>query len=214
MKAGGGEAGEPGKGMVYRYTPTHGAARAVCLGLLLLLLAGITALVLYLVYRPTKPRFAVVAAAIYELNSTYSAAPTSVTASLQFTVLIRNSNARSSIAYDQLAAYVTNRGEAITPPVPLPPLFQDRDSTVAVSPVLGGVAVPVSSGVAGGLVADQAYGAVALRLLVMGRLRYKAGPFYSAWTHVVARCGLLVGIRRGVPGQVPLLGSPYCDVDA
>ncbi|MQM18928.1 hypothetical protein Taro_051927, partial [Colocasia esculenta] len=209
-EAGGGHNGKHRRGMGYRYSPTHSAARSLCLGLvILLLLAGITALVLYLVYRPSKPRFAVVSAAVYALSST--PAPTTVTASMQFTVVIRNPNDRSSVAYDRLAAYVTNRGEAITPPAPLPPLVQGRDSTVAVSPALGGAPVPVSSAVAGGLAADQAYGAAALRLVVMGRLRYKAGPFRSAWTHVFVRCDLLVGVRRGVQGQVPILGAPDCD---
>lgn len=206
---GGGGDGKKGKGGAYR----PGAARACCCGLLaFLFLAGLTALILYLVYRPSKPRFTVIGAAIYELNATSQQVPTAISTSMQFTVVIRNPNERSSVFYDRLAAYAVYRNQPITPPAPLPPLYQDEDSTVAMSPVLGGAFVPVSAEVAGGLVTDQAYGAVGLRLVVMGRVKYKAGPFRSAWTRMFVRCDLLVGLKKGMYGQVPLLGSADCSV--
>lgn len=211
---GGGGSKNAGKGMVYRHRPAAGAARAVCFGLLaLVLLAGVTALVLYLVYRPSKPRFAVVGAAIYELNAT-SAPVSAVSASMQVAVTIRNPNSRSAISYDRLVAYVTHRSQAITPPTPLPPLEQEKDSTVAMSPVLGGGPVPVSPEAAAGLAAAEAYGVVALRLVVAGQIRYRPGPFHSTRVGMFVRCDLLVGHRRGVYGQVPLLGGADCSVDA
>uniref|UniRef100_A0A1D1YJ45 Putative endopolygalacturonase D n=1 Tax=Anthurium amnicola TaxID=1678845 RepID=A0A1D1YJ45_9ARAE len=202
-----------GKCTVHSYASGRSAAWAACCGLLLLiLLLGITAHVLYLHYSPPKPRFDVVSAAVYQLNAT-TGAGTYVAGTMRFTVAIRNRDERSSVSYDRLSAFVMSRGEAITPHVPLPALWQPKGSTVWVSPVLGGGPVPVSWEAVGGLVADRAYGAVALRLVVTGWVRYKSAPLHGAWRHLFVRCDLLVGLRRGVYGQVPLLGAPSCSVD-
>ncbi|XP_021902123.1 NDR1/HIN1-like protein 12, partial [Carica papaya] len=116
-----------------------------------LLLAGVTALTVWLVYRPHKPQFMVVGAAIYELNTT---SPPFISTSVQFTLLTRNPNKRVSIFYDRLSAYVAYRNQAITPPVALPPLYHETRSTVSLSPVMGGSEVPVSAEVANGLLTD------------------------------------------------------------
>ncbi|XP_040380447.1 NDR1/HIN1-like protein 1 [Oryza brachyantha] len=208
--------------------------------LVVVLLAGITALVLYLVYRPSRPAFAVTSVAVYSLSlngstagggggadSSPGAAPTALAASFQFTLVIRNPNGRSAARYDRLAAYVAYRGEPITAPVPMPPLVQDADSAVAVAPVLGAGAaappVPVSPDTAAALATDVSYGVVALRVVVLGRVRFVSGPFRSGWHSMYARCDLLVGVRKGVqPGggggggagpEAPLLGNPSCAVD-
>ncbi|OAY74656.1 Protein YLS9 [Ananas comosus] len=198
----GGASGKPER----RYHGS-GAGRAVCSGVLaFVVIAGIVALVLYLVYRPSRPRFSVTGAAIYALttnsNATaaanpfaYPANPPAVVATMQFTLLVRNPNDRSAVRYDRLSAY-------------------DSDSSVAVSPVLGGgPAVAVSADVAAGLATDEAYGVVALRLVVLGRAKFKSGPFHSGWYGLYVRCDVLVGVRKGVAGQVPLLGNPDCHVD-
>ncbi|KAJ0962311.1 hypothetical protein J5N97_030139 [Dioscorea zingiberensis] len=132
---------------------------------------------------------------------------------MQFTVASRNPSHRASIYYDHLSAYVSYRGQPITPPVPLQPIFQDTESTVAVSPVLGGENVPVSPEVALGLASDQEFGVVGLRLVLLGRVRYKTGPFRSGWTGLYVRCDMMLGIKKGTSGQVPMLGAPNCDVD-
>ncbi|KAF0926192.1 hypothetical protein E2562_022029 [Oryza meyeriana var. granulata] len=214
-------------------------ARTLCfVVLVVILLAGITALVLYLVYRPSRPALAVTSVAVYSLNLNGTAAgtaspgagpgagePTALAASFQFTLVIRNPNGRSAARYDRLAAYVAYRGEPITAPVPMPPLVQDADSAVAVAPVLGAGSaappVPVSPDTAAALATDVSYGVVALRVVVLGRVRFVSGPFRSGWHSMYARCDLLVGVRKGVqPGggggagpEAPLLGNPTCSVD-
>lgn len=184
-----------------------------------LLLAGVTALTLWLVYRPHKPQFSVVGAAIYQLNTSSSFSsqlqqPPLVSTTMQFTVLTHNPNRRVSIYYDRLTAFVTYRNQAITPQLSLPPLFHGRRSTVALSPVLGGgQAVPVSPEVMNGLTVDEAYGVVGLRLVLLGRLRWKAGAIRTGHYGVHVKCDVLVGLKKGVVGQVPLLGTPGCKVD-
>uniref|UniRef100_A0A0E0L1N9 Late embryogenesis abundant protein LEA-2 subgroup domain-containing protein n=1 Tax=Oryza punctata TaxID=4537 RepID=A0A0E0L1N9_ORYPU len=218
-------------------------ARTLCfVVLVVILLAGITALVLYLVYRPSRPDFAVTSVAVYSLslNGTTTAgaaspgavpgagAPATLAASFQFTLVIRNPNGRSAARYDRLAAYVAYRGEPITAPVPMPPLVQDADSAVAVAPVLGAGAaappVPVSPDTAAALATDVSYGVVALRVVLLGRVRFVSGPFRSGWHSMYARCDLLVGVRKSVQAaaggggaaagpEAPLLGNPTCAVD-
>ncbi|ONK72731.1 uncharacterized protein A4U43_C04F22550 [Asparagus officinalis] len=120
--------------MLYRYGPSNALGRLICCAFFtILILSGVVALILYLVYRPSKPHFSILSAS----------------------------------------------GQAITPPVQLPPLFQEEDSSVAVSPVIGGEVVPVSADVAAGLMTDENYGVVAMRLVLLGRLKYKPGPFKS-----------------------------------
>nr|CAD1843562.1 unnamed protein product [Ananas comosus var. bracteatus] len=236
----GGASGKPER----RYRGS-GAGRAVCSGVLaFVVIAGIVALVLYLVYRPSRPRFSVTGAAIYALttnsNATaaanpfaYPANPPAVVATMQFTLLVRNPNDRSAVRYDRLSAYVSYRDEPLTPPTPLPPLIQaksppflsnyyyyyyykqpgQRQLGGGVAGSGGGPAVAVSADVAAGLATDEAYGVVALRLVVLGRAKFKSGPFHSEWYGLYVRCDVLVGVRKGVAGQVPLLGNPDCHVD-
>lgn len=194
-----------------------GAGRGIWCGVLTVcLLAGIIALVLYFVYRPSKPQFTVLGAGLYELNvSSSPAAATAVSTRMQFTVSVHNPSVRSSAFLDRLAAYVAFNDEAITLPSPLPPLYLGRDGTAPVSPVLGGggVSVPVSPAVVSGLQAGETYGAVGLRLMVAGRVKYKAGPFHSPWRRVYVRCELVMGLNKGVYGRATLLGTPDCSVD-
>ena len=127
--------------------------RAICTCLtIFLLLAGITVLVLWLVYRPYKPRFTVVGAAIYGLNAT---GPPLMSTTMQFTILIRNPNRRVSIYYDKLSAFVSYKNQAITPQVVLPPLYLEKHSTVSLSLVIGGSLVPVSLEVTNGLAMER-----------------------------------------------------------
>ncbi|KAM0945553.1 hypothetical protein DsansV1_C10g0103921 [Dioscorea sansibarensis] len=193
-----------------------------CTILIFLIFCGIIALILYLVYRPSKPHFAISGVAVYQLMTTTTttnftittAATNSIISNLQFTILSRNPNRRSSILYDHLSSYVTYRNQAITQPVSLPMLFQEKQGEVALSPVMGSLTpVPVSGDVATGLMNDEGYGVVGLRLVIIGKLRYKSGPFRSVWYGFFVRCDVLIGLRKGCSGQVPILGAPECDVD-
>lgn len=199
-----------GKTSYRRYAPRDARRGVATFIVVFLLLAGITALIVWLVYRPHRPRFTVVGAAIYELNTT---SPPIISTTMQFTIVSRNPNRRVSIYYDRLSAFVSYRSQAITQQVMLPPLYQEKHSTVAMSPILGGGMVPVSVEVANGLVMDQAYGVVGLRLVLLGRLRWKAGVIKTGHYGVYVKCDMLVGLKRGFVGQVPLLGAPACDVD-
>ncbi|KAG8057539.1 hypothetical protein GUJ93_ZPchr0002g23264 [Zizania palustris] len=186
-------------------------------------LAGAVALVLYLVYRPMKPQASVVRAAVYRLasadNSSSTLSAQAVAASVQFTLLLHNPSDRAAVIYDGLVAYATYRSELVTPPAQLPQVVvQDRGADVALSPLLGGAAVPVSADTARALAADCAARRVQLRLVVMGRVRYRNGPFRSGWRDLFVRCDVIVGLSMEAAvaggGDVPLLEYPQCAVDA
>ncbi|GMH22394.1 hypothetical protein Nepgr_024237 [Nepenthes gracilis] len=175
-----------------------------------LLLAGTAALIAYLIYHPEKPKFTVVSAAVYTLNTT---ARPFIETTMQFTLLTRNPNRRVSLSYDRLSATVYYRNQAITPPMELPPLHQDRKSTVALSPVVGGEMVPVSAEVMEGVAADEQRGVMGLRLVLMGRMRFKAEAITTGHFGVFVTCDMSVGLKKGYFGQVTLFGSPRCSVD-
>lgn len=195
----------------YPSSPTRSPAKTLCTFLLILvILAGLVVLILWLVYRPHKPNFSLVGAAIYDLNVT---SPPYMSTTMQFTVLARDPNRRVRLDYDQFSAIVYYKGQAITPPVVLPPLFQKTKSTVILSPLIRGASVPVSVEVANGLLIDEVYGVVGLRLVLTGKMRYKAGIVKTKHYEVYVKCDMLVGYKKGFMGQVPLLGSPDCQLD-
>ncbi|KAK7258436.1 hypothetical protein RIF29_24013 [Crotalaria pallida] len=192
------------------YSPSS-QKRSICTFItIFLLLAGITLFVLWLVYRPYKPRFTVVSAAVYSLNTT---TPPFMSTTMQFTILIRNPNKRVSIYYDRFSTFVSYRNQAITQQVMLPPLYLEKHSTVSLSPVIGGTPVPVSVEVSNGLMLDEGYGVVGLKLVFLGRLRWKAGAIKTAHYGLYVKCDMLIGLKKGFVGQVPLLGAPACNVD-
>ncbi|KAL5201006.1 hypothetical protein ABZP36_035360 [Zizania latifolia] len=190
--------------------------------LIVAVLAGAVALVLYLVYRPMKPQASVARAAVYRLasanNSSSTLSAQAVAASVQFTLLLHNPSDRAAVLYDGLVAYTTYRGELVTPPAQLPQVVQDRGADVALSPLLGGGAVPVSADTARALAADCGARRVQLRLVVIGRVRYRNGPFRSGWRDLYVRCDVVVGLSMEATvaggGDVPLLEYPQCAVDA
>ncbi|XP_020203606.1 NDR1/HIN1-like protein 12 [Cajanus cajan] len=182
----------------------------ICITVFLILL-GVIILVLWLAYHPSKPRFAVASAAVYGLNAT---SPPLISIAMQFNVLIRNPNRRVSIYFDRLSAYVSYRNQPITPRVVLPPLFLEKHATVSLAPEIGGVPVPVSPELSNGLAMDEAYGVVAVKLVLVGRLRWKAGDINSAHYGLYVKCDVMMGLKKGFVGQVPLLGAPVCDVDS
>ncbi|OEL20819.1 hypothetical protein BAE44_0018162 [Dichanthelium oligosanthes] len=201
--------------------------------LLLVLLAGGVALIVYLTYRPLTPQASVSRAAVYQLesvtgnsSSAASAPPYALAARVQFTLLLHNPSDHAAVLYDGLIAYVTYRGEVVAPPVELPAVAQDRGADVALSPTFGGLGggaaapVPVSENTVRALAGDCAARRVLLRLVVLGQVRYKSGVFRTGWRDLFVRCDITAGLGADAAaggasaGDVPLLEYPRCFVDA
>lgn len=176
----------------------------------LIIILGAVTLVLWLVYRPHKPRFFVEGAAVYQLNVTDG----SVTSNMQFTIIAANPNRRLTLHYDRLVAFVRYRGEVITMVTQMPNLYEAHRSFVVLSPMVGGNFVPLFPDAAVGLLADQAYGLVEVRLEIRGRIRWTTGFWRSSHYHLAAKCDLLMSVKQvATGGQVPLLGGQKCHVD-
>lgn len=176
----------------------------------LVIILGAVTLVLWLVYRPHKPRFYVEGAAVYQLNVTDG----SVSSSMQFSVIVANPNRRLTVHYDRLVAFVRYRGEVITLVTPMANLYEGHRSFAVLSPMVGGNFVPLFPDAAGGLLADQAYGLVDLRLEIRGRIRWTTGFWKSSHYHLAAKCDLLLSVKQvATGGEVPLLGGQDCHVD-
>ncbi|KAK1422864.1 hypothetical protein QVD17_18153 [Tagetes erecta] len=166
---------------------------------IILILIAITSLILWLLYNPHKPKFTVVAATAYGNTSP------PVTTAMQVTIITRNPNTRVSIHYDRLVTFLSYQNRPVTPPLMLPPLHHARDSTVAVTPTW-----PVT---VDELVGDDV-GMVSLKVVLNGSLRYKYGSMWkSRRKNVYVECDVLVGLKKGVLGQVPLVKSSLCRVD-
>ena len=175
--------------------------------LVLLVLFAIIALILWLVYRPHKPKFAIVSASVFNLSTS---TPPFVATTMQFTIVTRNPNDHASIYYDRLSAFVSYRNQRITPHLSLPPLHQREDSTVSFAPILGGSAVPVSLDLANGILMDvEGYGLVQLRVVLQGRVKYKAAGIKTSHYDLYVTCDMLLGLKRGMVGQVPLLNTNH-----
>ncbi|KAF3323872.1 protein YLS9-like protein [Carex littledalei] len=205
---------DPKPSRPYRPAKTSSGIGRLCIALVaFFVLLGIVALILYLVYRPTHARFSVTSFAILSLSN--SSSPfTCVSTSAQVTILIRNPNKHSSINYDCLSVFLSYRNQAITYSTQLPALTQKPRSSLALSPVVGGgAAIPVSYDVMEGLMTDETYGLIGLRLVVQGRIKFQSGPFYGRWVPLYVRCDMLIGARKEFMGQVPVLGNPNCYVD-
>lgn len=84
---------------------------------------------------------------------------------------------------------------------------------MALIPLLGSETVPASAEVVNGLMMDEASGVVALRVVLLGKLRWKAGAIKTVKYGVYVKCDVWVGLKKGAVGPVPLLGAPPCKVD-
>lgn len=196
---------------LFRRVPAAGFASLLSGFLItLVIILGAVTLVLWLVYRPHKPRFFVEGATIYQLNVTDGA----VSSNMQFSLLANNPNKRLSLHYDRLVAFVLYQGELITMVTPMPNLYEGHRSFVLLTPQLGGNFLPLFPDASGGLLADQAYGLVEVRLEIRGRIRWTTGFWRSSHYHLAAKCDLLLSVKQvATGGQVPLLGGQSCHVN-
>lgn len=150
---------------------------------------ALVTLMVYLIYRPEHPQFSVSNASIYGLNTT---TPPLLASTFQFTILLRNPKKRVSIHHERLSAYFMYRNQPITP---LPPLHQMTRSLVSATPVLsaaGSDAVAMTAEALNGLAADEASGVLGLRVVVVGRMRWKAGAIKRSMKWMTATCDVMV----------------------
>ncbi|GFQ06936.1 protein yls9 [Phtheirospermum japonicum] len=160
--------------------------RRLLAGLISLVAAVLlTVLLVWLILRPTKPRFVLQDAAVYAFNLT---PPNFLTANLQITLSSRNPNGRVGIYYDRVDVYAAYHSQQITLATRLPASYQGHKDITVWSPFLYAAAVPVAPYLAAALEQDEAAGAVLVNIRVDGRVRWKVGTFISGEYHMYVNC--------------------------
>lgn len=160
--------------------------RKILIGLgFFILLVALVILIIYLVLRPTKPRYYLEDLIVYNLNLTGSAF---LSATLQATLKSHNPNDRIGIYYDKLDVYASYKGQQITIPTELPIQYQGHDDVSVWSPYLYGTDVPLAPYLTVALTQDEAAGYVLIDIRVHGRLRWKVGTWISGNYHIDVNC--------------------------
>uniref|UniRef100_A0A5B7AYR1 Late embryogenesis abundant protein LEA-2 subgroup domain-containing protein n=1 Tax=Davidia involucrata TaxID=16924 RepID=A0A5B7AYR1_DAVIN len=173
-------------------------------------------LLVWLILRPTKPRFILQDATVYAFNVS---SPNFLTSNLQITMASRNPNARIGIYYDSLDIYATYQSQQITLPTVLPSTYQGHKDYNIWSPFLYGNAIPMAPYLAVALNQDQMAGMVLINIKVDGRVRWKVGTFISGRYHLHVNCPAYItfgnnnnGIAVGPATKYQLVQHCYVDV--
>ncbi|KAJ8440492.1 hypothetical protein Cgig2_022933 [Carnegiea gigantea] len=122
-----------------------GIVAAIILILLVILL-------IWLILRPTKPRFILQDATVYAFNVSQ---PNLLTTTFQVTIYARNPNDRIGVYYDRMDVFAVYRNQQITLPTRLPLNYQGHKDVSVWSPFLYGNSVPIAPFLATSLQQDQ-----------------------------------------------------------
>ncbi|TKY67029.1 YLS9 protein [Spatholobus suberectus] len=199
----------------------HEAERRHLLRLILGGLAAFVLLVLLLVFlvwvilRPTKPRFTLQDATLYAFNLS-PPAPNTLSLTVQATLSAHNPNARVGVYYHGLRAYASYRSQQISLATALPDAYQGHRDFTVWSPFLFGNAVPVAPFVLASLQQDQSAGPVLVNVKVSGRVKWKVGSWVSGRYHIYVNCPAYIrfaGDRSNAAPAVKFQLLQSCSVD-
>ncbi|GJN39934.1 hypothetical protein PR202_gb29088 [Eleusine coracana subsp. coracana] len=166
-------------------------AALVAFILLLLLIV----LIVWLVLRPTKPRFYLNDVSIVCINVTSSSSLLTVT--MQATMASRNPNSRVGIYYDRADVFAEYRGLQITVPTSLPAAYQGHLDASVWSPFLSAVDVPLPPYLAEALAQDETAGYLLVTVRLVASIRWKAGAFITSHYNLRVRCPALLTVNDG-----------------
>lgn len=154
-------------------------------------------LLIYLLLHPTKPRFSLQQAQIYQLN--LSTNPQLINSSIQLTLVATNPNTKVGIYYDGLRVYVAYKGQQITPNSPLPPFYQGHQDTNLLTASLVGTSIPVAPSFGYEVGRDQSAGELSISVKVDGRIRWKVGTWVS-WNYGInVNCVAVMDFGPAIP---------------
>ncbi|KAG0484960.1 hypothetical protein HPP92_008809 [Vanilla planifolia] len=169
---------------------------AIVFFIILILLA---ILIVWLVLRPTKPRFYLQDARVVDFNLS---APNLLSSTLQITISSRNPNERIGIYYDRLDVYAAYKNQQITPAYSIPGLYQGHKDIDVWSPYLSGSFVPIAPYLCTSLTQDEANGFLFLYVKIDGRLRWKVGSWISGHYHIFVECPAFLTFDNKAGGPI------------
>ncbi|KAG6481456.1 NDR1/HIN1-like protein 1 [Zingiber officinale] len=174
--------------------------------LFLIVIVLLIVLIVWLVLRPTRPRFYLQDTSVVQLNLTEGTGL--LTSVLQVTISSRNPNDRIGIYYDRLVSYARYQGQQITTSAILPTGYQGHNDVIVWSPYLFGLSVPLAPDLAAALSQDQHAGYVLLSVRIDGRLRWKVGTWISGRYHLHVNCPAFLVLDSSKP-YAPDAGSYF-----
>ncbi|KAG8089002.1 hypothetical protein GUJ93_ZPchr0011g27067 [Zizania palustris] len=181
----------------------------------LALIVAIIALIVYLVLRPTHPRFFLQDATLRQLDLSNSSGLLST--SIQITVASRNPNDRVGVYYDRLDVYASYKYQQITLAASLPPVYQGHGDVDVWSPVLSGPNVPFAPYLSDALSQDCQSRYLILQVKIDGRVRWKVGSWISGHYHIFVTCPafFITSGGNGAPGAngFRFQTATYCRVE-
>ncbi|BAF27644.1 NDR1/HIN1-like protein 1 [Oryza sativa Japonica Group] len=183
----------------------------------LALIVAIIALIVYLVLRPTHPRFFLQDATLRQLDLSNSSTSGVLSTALQVTVASRNPNDRVGVYYDRLDVYASYKYQQITLAASLPPVYQGHGDVDVWSPVLSGPDVPFAPYLGDALAKDVAAEYLILQVKIDGRVRWKVGSWISGHYHLFVTCPafFIASGGNGYPGAngLKFQTATYCRVE-
>ncbi|KAL6856980.1 hypothetical protein ACP4OV_018362 [Aristida adscensionis] len=158
------------------------------------LIALLVVLIVWLVLRPSKPRFYLNDVTVVCLNVSGSGY---LAVTLQATVAARNPNERVGIYYDRADMFAEYRGARVTVPTALPAAYQGHLDASVWSPFLSAAGVPLPPYLAAALAQDETAGYLLVTVRVDGWIRWKAGAIITGPYHLRVRCPALLTVNGG-----------------
>ncbi|CAJ1979108.1 unnamed protein product [Sphenostylis stenocarpa] len=169
---------------------------------------------IWVILRPTKPRFTLQDATLYTFNLS-SPIPNTLSLTMQVTLSAHNPNARIGVYYHALRLHASYHSQQISLSTALPDTYQGHRDFTVWSPFLYGIAVPVAPFVLTSLQQDHDAGTVMVNVKVNGRVKWKVGTWVSGRYHIYVNCPAYIsfaGDRSNAVGvKFRLLQS--CSVD-
>lgn len=150
-------------------------------------------LLIWLILRPTKPRFILQDATVYAFNVSQ---PNLLTTTFQVTIYSRNPNDRIGVYYDRMDVFAVYRNQQITLPTRLPLNYQGHKDVSVWSPFLYGNSVPIAPFLAASLQQDQNTGLVLIHIKIDGRVRWKVGTWISGRYHLWVNCPAYITVGK------------------
>ncbi|KAG0478577.1 hypothetical protein HPP92_013296 [Vanilla planifolia] len=171
---------------------------ACLLSLIILVLFVI--LVIWLVLRPTKPKFLLQDSSIYQFNLSSDSNllfSNLLSISLQVTISSRNPNDRIGIYYDRLDVLAEYKNRQITTATELPVGYQGHNDVNVWSPFVSANAVPIDPYLVDAFGQDENAGYILIYIKIDGKLRWKVGTWISGHYHIDVSCPAFFSVSNG-----------------
>ncbi|XP_050883415.1 NDR1/HIN1-like protein 1 [Lathyrus oleraceus] len=179
--------------------------RYILYGILaLIILILLTIFLTWIILRPTNPRFILQDIRVIAFNLTSTVEPpslTTITLTIQVTLSSLNPNSKIGIYYNKLDAYASYRGQQISLPTGLPETYQTHGDISIWSPMLYGLAVPVSPYLSEILRQELTSGGVLVDIKFNGRVKWKVGTWVSGRYHIDVNCPAFIRVTGDEGGD-------------